>query len=296
MLNYLANLGFSSASLDYLRSTGLFSADFLEYLGSLRFTGGVRAIPEGRLFFANEPPIEVTAPIMEDQLAETFIGNQINLQTLLATEAARCCWETRGRTVTDFASRRTQGVDAALKIARCTYIGGFQSTSNELAAQRYGTPPSGTMAHSFIFSFDSQHEAFRAYAEAFPDRTVPLLDTYDTVEGARQSVKVGRELEAKGHRLLAVRLDSGDFDYLSRQVRKILDTAGLEYVKILSSGWLDQPEWESLEKAGPPLDTFGVGTKAGVSADAPRTDMVYKMVCYSDRPVIKLSTDKVSLP
>ena len=296
VLNYLANLRFSTTNIDYLSSTGLFSEDFLEYLGSLRFTGGVRAIPEGRLFFANEPPIEVTAPIIEAQLAETFIVNQINLQTLLATKAARCVWAARGRTVTDFASRRAQGVDAALKMARCSYIGGFQSTSNVLAAQRYGIPPSGTMAHSFISSFDSQHEAFRAYAEAFPDRTVLLLDTYDTVEGARQAVKVGRELEATGHRLLAVRLDSGDFDYLSRQVRNILDEAGLHYVKILASGGLDEPELESLTKVGAPIDIFGVGTKAGVSADAPWTDMAYKMVCYGERPVMKLSAGKVSLP
>ena len=296
VLDYLAKLSFSSSSLAYLRSTGIFSEDFLDHLGNLRFTGGVRAMPEGRLFFADEPPMEVTAPIIEAQLAETFIVNQINLQTLLATKASRCVWAARGRALTDFASRRTQGIDAALKMARCSYIAGFQSTSNVLAAQRYGIPPSGTMAHSFISSFASETDAFRAYADTFPDRTVLLLDTYDTIDGAWRAVEVARELEAAGHRLIAVRLDSGDFDSLSRRVRQILDGAGLEYVRILASGGLDEHELDRLSGGGAPIDLFGVGTKAGVSADAPWSDMVYKLVCYDERPVMKLSTDKVSLP
>ena len=296
VLEYLSNLKISSSSLDYLRSMGIFSKDFLDYMGGIRFTGTVRAMSEGGLFFANEPSLEVTAPIIEAQLAETFIVNQINLQTLLATKAARCVWAARGRVVTDFASRRTQGVDAALKMARCSYIAGFQSTSNVLAAQRYGIPPSGTMAHSFISTFDSESDAFRAYANTFPERTVLLLDTYDTVQGAWKAVEVARELEAQGHRLMAVRLDSGDFDALSRQVRQILDGAGLEYVRILASGGLDEHQLESLSEAGAPIDIFGVGTKPGVSADAPWSDMAYKLVCYDDRPVMKLSTGKESLP
>jgi len=296
VLAYLANLNFSDTSLDYLRSTGIFAEDFLDYLADLSFTGTVRAMPEGRLFFANEPIIEVTAPIIEAQLAETFIVNQVNLQSLLATKAARCVWASQGRVVSDFASRRTQGVDAALKMARCSYIAGFQSTSNVLAAQRYGIPPAGTMAHSYISSFASESEAFLTYARTFPERTVLLLDTYDTVRGAQIAVETAKDLEANGHRLLAVRLDSGDFDSLSRQVRHILDDAGLDYVQILASGGLDEYQLESLSEAGAPIDIFGVGTKAGVSADAPWTDMVYKMVCYSGRPVMKLSTDKETLP
>ena len=296
VLEYLTNLNVSSSSLDYLRSTGIFNEDFLEYLGGIRFTGTVRAMAEGRLFFANEPPLEVTAPIIEAQLAETFIVNQINLQTLLATKASRCVLAARGRGVTDFASRRTQGVDAALKMARCSYIAGFQSTSNVLAAQRYGIPPAGTMAHSYISSFDSESAAFRAYAETFPQRTVLLLDTYDTVQGARRAAEVAHEMEARGHRLMAVRLDSGDFDSLSRQVREILNGAGLEYVRIVASGGLDEYQIETLAEAGVPIDIFGVGTKPGVSADAPWSDMAYKLVCYDDRPVMKLSTDKESLP
>jgi nicotinate phosphoribosyltransferase len=181
-------------------------------------------------------------------------------------------------------------------MARCGYIAGFQSTSNVLAAQRYGIPPAGTMAHSFISSFPSESEAFRAYAATFPDRTVLLLDTYDTIDGACRAVPVAKELEAAGHRLQAVRLDSGDFADLSRRVRRILDEAGLEYVKILASGGLDEYEVDSLVRGGAPIDIFGVGTKVGVSADAPYSDMAYKLVAYDGRPVMKLSTGKVSLP
>ena len=296
VLDYLSNLRFSRTSLDYLLSTGLFSKDFLEYLARAHFTGSVRAIPEGRLFFANEPPLEVTAPIIEAQLAETFIVNQINLQTMLATKAARCVWAAQGRILTDFASRRTQGLDAALKMARCSYIAGFQSTSNVLAAQRYGIPPAGTMAHSFISSFPSEAAAFRTYAQTYPDRTVLLLDTYDTVAGAFKAVDVAKQLEADGHRLVAVRLDSGDFDVLSREVRRILDEAGLHYVKILASGGLDENQVYSLSHSGAPIDIFGLGTKVGVSADAPWSDMAYKLVRYDQRPVMKLSPQKTYMP
>jgi len=181
-------------------------------------------------------------------------------------------------------------------MARCSYIGGFQSTSNVLAAKMYGIPPAGTMAHSFVSSFSTELEAFRAYAQAFPDRAILLLDTYDTAMGARQAVVIAKEMESSGHRLLGVRLDSGDFDSLSRQVREILDEAGLDYVRIVASGGLDEFELEALCKAGAPIDLYGVGTKAGVSADAPWSDMAYKLVCYDGRPVMKLSEDKVSMP
>jgi len=181
-------------------------------------------------------------------------------------------------------------------MARASYIAGFASTSNVLAANMYGMPPAGTMAHSFISSFSTEIEAFRAYAASFPDRTVLLIDTYDTISGAWNAVQVAKEMEANGHRLAAVRLDSGDFDGLSRQVRKILDDADLDYVRILASGGLDEYELEALVQGGAPIDLFGVGTKAGVSADAPWSDMAYKLVCFEGRPVMKLSTDKVSLP
>ena len=183
-----------------------------------------------------------------------------------------------------------------MKMARSSYLAGFQSTSNVLAASRYGIPPAGTMAHSFISSFVSEQDAFQVYADTFPDHTILLLDTYETLRGAEKAVRVARNLENRGHRLTAVRLDSGDFDALSRQVRRILDTAGLQYVKILASGGLDEFQLESLVQAGAPIDLFGVGTKAGVSADAPWSDMAYKLVCYDGRPVMKLSEDKIYRP
>ena len=296
VLDFLEKLQFGPEPLDYLASTGMFAADFLEYLAGLRFTGSVRAIPEGRLYFADEPVLEITGPIIEAQMVETLAINQINLQTLLATKAARCVWAAQGRPVTDFGSRRTQGTDAALKMARCAYIAGFQSTSNVMAAARYGMPPSGTMAHSFISTFMSETEAFRAYAQTFPDRAILLIDTYDTLEGAGKAVEVAKEMEVEGHRLVAVRLDSGDFDNLSRQVRGIFDHAGLDYVKILASGGLDEFQVESLVHGGAPIDIFGLGTKVGVSADAPWSDMAYKLVCYDGRPVMKLSQDKSYRP
>lgn len=300
-LDYLARLRFDGEAVGYLRSLGIFGEDFLEYLRGARFTGSVRAIPEGRLFFANEPVLEVTAPIIEAQLAETYVINQLNLQTALATKAARCVWAAQGRGIADFASRRTQGSDAAMKMARVSYMAGFASTSNVLAARQYGIPPAGTMAHSFISSFPSELAAFRAYADCFPDRTVLLLDTYDTAAGAGNAVAVGKELEAAypddaGRRLAAVRLDSGDYGALSRLVRRALDDAGLGYVKVLVSGGLDEYALEALVQGGAPVDLFGVGTKAGVSADAPWSDMVYKLACFDGRPVMKLSEGKVSLP
>ena len=296
VLDHLAAFRFEDETLDYLRSGGRFTEDFLNYLAGLRFTGSLRGVPEGRLFFADEPILEITAPLVEAQLVETYVINQINLQVMLATKAARCVWAAQGRPLSDFASRRTHGVDAALKMARCSYIAGFQSTSNVLAAKRYGMPPAGTMAHSFVSSFTTEITAFRAYSDIFPDATVLLLDTYDTVEGAWNAVQVAKEMEAAGHRLRAVRLDSGDYDSLSRQVRRILDEAGLEYVQILASGGLDEYQLEALVREAAPIDSFGVGTKAGVSGDAPWTDMAYKLVFYDRRPVTKLSEGKSYLP
>ena len=297
VLEYLESPPFDNDDLGHLSSTGIFTDEFLEYLGSLqKFAGSIRAIPEGRIFFSNEPVLEITGPIVQIQLAETYIINQINFQTLLATKAARCYIAAKGRGLADFASRRTHGTDAALKMARSSYIGGFLSTSNVMAGLHYGINLSGTMAHSFISSFASEIEAFRAYSKSFPHRTILLLDTYDTIKGAHNAVIIGKELEKTGYKLLGVRLDSGDFDSLSRQVRTILDDAGLLYVNIIASGGLDEFQIETLVKSNAPIDQFGVGTKVGVSADAPWSDMSYKLVEYDQRPVMKLSTDKISMP
>ena len=296
LLTYLEGWSFSLEDINYLRSTSNFSTEFLDYLSRLKFSGEVWAMHEGGLFFANEPVMEVTAPIIEAQIVETYVINQMNLQSMIAGKAARCVWAAQGKTLADFSLRRTHGTDAGMKVARASYITGFQSTSNVLAGKRYGIPISGTMAHSFVTSFPHELDAFRAYARSYPNTTILLIDTYDTLAGARRAVVVGKELETQGHRLQGVRLDSGDYGQLSREVREILDQAGLDYVAIVASGGLDEFQLEDLTRAGAPIDAFGVGTRLGVSDDAPWTDMAYKLVSYDDRPVLKLSERKVSLP
>lgn len=294
-LDYLRALAFPPSALAYLRSTGLFADDFLDFLGTVRFTGDVRAVPEGRIVFADEPLIEVTAPIIEAQIVETFLMNIIHFQTVVASKAARCMLAAQGRSLIDFGMRRTHGTDAGLKAARASYLAGFVSTSNVLAGKTYGIPIAGTMAHSYITSFPSEADAFRAYARAFPDRTILLIDTYDTLAGARKAAEVARALQAQGKHLVGVRLDSGDLLELARGVRRILDEAGCPEVRVFASGGLDEFEIARLLNAGAPIDAFGVGTRMGVSADAPALDIAYKQVAYDGRPVLKLSEGKQTL-
>ena len=296
VLDYLEGFRFSPLDLEYLHSLGRFSRDFLEYLRQLRFTGSVRALPEGIIFFIDEPVVEVTGPVIEAQLVETFLVNQINLQTILATKASRVVHAAQGRQLVDFAARRTHGVEAANKLARVSYLVGFDSTSNTLAGGLYGIPVSGTMAHSYVTSFQSEIESFRYFARSFPDTSTFLVDTYDTLEGTMKAALVAREMREQGHPLRAIRLDSGDMLDLSRKARVILDEAGLPEVEIFASGGLDEFEVDELLRAGAPIDAFGVGTKVGVSADAPWTDCAYKLVEYAGRPVLKLSTKKQTLP
>jgi len=293
-LNYLATLRFADDDLAYLESTRLFNRAFLDYLKTLRFTGEVWALPEGSLFFKDEPILEVTGPIIEAQLAETFIINAINLQTLIATKAARSTVAAGPRRLVDFSLRRTQGIDAGLKVARASYLAGFVGTSNVLAGKLYDLPIFGTMAHSYITSFASEIEAFRAFARAFPQNTVLLIDTYDTIAGARKAIQVGQEMAARGQKLRGVRLDSGDMAALSIEVRRLLDEAGLADVTIFASGGFDEYKIARTLAAGAKIDAFGVGTKMGVSADAPYFDCAYKLVRYGGRPVMKLSTGKVT--
>ena len=296
VLGYLEGLTFSDEDIDYLRSLGLFDREFLKFLLGLRFTGTVRAMSEGSIFFAGEPVLEVTAPVIEAQIVETYLINQINLQSILATKAARVVTAARGRTVVDFAARRAHGIDAATKQARVSYIAGFAGTSNVLAGRLYGIPVFGTMAHSFVQSFQDEGEAFSAYAKSFPDKTTLLVDTYDTLEGVRKAIGVARDLRRRGHALVALRLDSGDLAELSAGARRLLDGAGLEAVQVFASGGLDEFEVEGLIDAGAEIDGFGVGTRVGVSADAPWTDCAYKLVEYDGRPTLKLSAAKRSLP
>ncbi len=296
VLAYLESLAFAEADLAYLESTGLFPPRFLDFLGRLRFTGSVRAMPEGTVHFPNEPLLEVTAPIVEAQLVESVILNEIHFQTLIASKAARCVQAAGGRRLIDFGLRRAHGNDAALKAARSTYLVGFAATSNVLAGQRYGIPIAGTMAHSYVQAFPEEINAFRAYARSFPDSTILLVDTYDTLEGVRRAALVGRELAATGHRLRGIRLDSGDLVELSREARRILDAAGLADAVILASGNLDERVVADLLNRGAPIDAFGVGTRVDVSADTPYLDAAYKLVTYDGRPALKLSVGKGSWP
>ncbi len=294
-LDYLTTLRFTADDLAYLQSTGLFSAKFLDYLQGVRFTGEVFAMPEGSIFFKNEPVLEVSAPIIEAQLAETFIINAVSLQTLIASKAARSFHAAQGRPLIDFSLRRTQGTDAGLKVARASYLAGFLGTSNVLAGKLYSLPIFGTMAHSYITSFTQEIEAFRVFARLFPGITTLLIDTYDNIQGARKAIQVAKEMEARGERLGYVRLDSGDIAAISKEVREILDENGLEYVRILASGGFDEFKIAKVLAAGGQVDSFAVGTKMGVAADAPYFDCAYKLVKYAGRPVMKLSTGKVTL-
>ncbi len=279
----------------YLASLGLFPEEFLDYLGQLRFTGDVWALPEGTIFFPEEPIMEITAPLVEAQLIETFVLNTLGLASLIATKAARCVHAACGRPLVDFALRRTQGQDAGDQVARSAYLAGFTATSNVRAGKRFGLPVAGTMAHAFISAFPSEIEAFRAFVDVFPSNAILLIDTYDTLEGARNAATVGLEMQARGQTLRGVRLDSGDMRALSHAVRAILDHAGLTDASIYASSSFDEFSINALVQADAPIDAFGVGTRMGVSADAPYLDIVYKLVRLGGRDVRKLSPGKITL-
>ncbi len=296
VLNYLLGFRFSEESIAYLRSLGRFEPGFLDFLHGLRFTGHVRAVLEGTVLFADEPLLEVTAPIIEAQIVETAVLNFCHLQTLLASKAVRSVLAARGRPVVDFGLRRTHGIDAGLKAARSAFIAGAVMSSNVLAGLAYGIPPTGTMAHSYVGAFPHEIDAFRAFAQAFPAHSTLLIDTYDTLEGARKVAAVAKEMERRGQRLGAVRLDSGDLIALSKEVRRIFDDAGLPYVRIFASGGLDEEMVERCVQAGAPIDAFGIGTRMNVSADAPYLDMAYKLVEYAGRHVLKTSPGKETWP
>ncbi|MDH7512388.1 MAG: nicotinate phosphoribosyltransferase [Clostridiales bacterium] len=295
VLRYLQDLKFGDTDLAYLAKLGLFKDEFLSFLENFHFTGDVWAIPEGRIFFANEPILEVEAPLVEAQVVETFVINAVNLQAMIATKASRCFHVSEGRKLVDFSLRRTHGTDAGLKAARASFIGGFAGTSNVLAGKLYGLPVFGTMAHSFITSFSRETEAFRAFVRAFPEQAVLLVDTYDTLAGARKAAELGKEMAATGKKLLGVRLDSGDIAALSKKVRRILRRAGLSQASIFASGAFDEYKIHEVLRRGGDVDAFGVGTKMGVSSDAPYLDMAYKMVEYAGQPVLKLSPGKETL-
>jgi nicotinate phosphoribosyltransferase len=292
-IHYLASFGFDDEELGFLGAIG-FDDRALEDFAGVRFDGDVRAVPEGRIVHAEEPLLEVTAPIAVAQLVETYLLNQVTLHSTLASKAARYVVAAEGRDLVDFAFRRTHGLDAAVAAARSSAIVGFVATSNVEAARRLGLPVAGTMAHAFVEAFPDEASAFRAFAEDHPTRTTFLVDTYDTANGVRTAVDVIRELGLEGP--IGVRLDSGDLDHLAREARTILDEAGLPQARIFASGGLDEFEVAELVRAGAPVDAFGIGTAMGVSADAPALDTVYKLVEYDGHPAMKLSAAKASAP
>jgi len=294
VLSYLEHWEVADEDIRFLQTRGQFSERFLSELKTLRFTGDVYAMREGTPVFPHEPLIQVVAPLCVAQLMETFILNQMHCQSVLAAKAARVVTAAEGRNVVDFGSRRAHGTDAALKVARASYLVGAGATSNVFASRLYGIPAVGTMAHSYIQAHDDETAALDAFAREFPDTTL-LVDTYDTLTGIRKVIALRNKLGER-FRVRAVRLDSGNLVQLSKQSRQMLDAAGLQDVKIFASSGLDEHAIRELISAGAPIDGFGVGTKMVVSDDAPALDMAYKLVEYRGRPRMKLSSDKVLYP
>jgi len=292
--DFLSDVRFSDDDLAFLRETGRFSGAFLDYLADFRFTGDVRAVPDGTPVFPQEPLVEVTAPLPEAQIMETWVINQVHAQSVLATKAARIVTAAAGRPVLDFGLRRIHGADGGLKAARAFHLAGVAATSNVLAGRLYGVPLSGTMAHSYIQAHDSEMAAFRAFTREFPE-TVLLVDTYDTLAGVQKVIDLAGEL-GNDFKVHGVRIDSGDLADLARRSRTLLDDAGLFDVQVLVSGGLDEFAIEALLDDAVPVDGFGVGTAMGISTDAPDLDIAYKLVEYDGSGRMKLSTGKPSLP
>jgi nicotinate phosphoribosyltransferase len=296
VLEALEDFHFEAAAIEYLDSLKLFTPEFLTYLSTLRFTGDVYAVPEGTIFFEQEPIVEVRAPLIEAQIIETLLLNQIGTASMIASKAARCVVAARGRRLIDFGLRRSHGADAGLIASRSSYLAGFVGTSNVLAGRRYGIPLNGTMAHSYIMAHDNEREAFNHFVTQFPQLGTLLVDTYDTVRGVENAARVARDLRDKGYKLQAVRLDSGDLADLSIRARRILDQNGLKDVAIFASGNLDEYRISELIRAGAPIDAFGVGTEMTVGGDAPTLDAAYKLAEYRGTGRLKTAQGKLSLP
>lgn len=291
---FLSNAHFGNGDIEYLREQELFSERFLAYLSDFRFSGEVHAVPDGTPVFPAEPIVEVTAPAPEAQMMETWIMNQVHAQTVLATKASRIVTAAEGRAILDFGLRRIHGADTGLKAARAFHVAGVSGTSNVLAGRVYDLPISGTMAHSYVQAHESEMDAFRAFVEEFPE-TVLLVDTYDTIGGVKNVVRLADEL-GDDFRVRGIRLDSGDLADLAKASRELLDGAGLEDLKIFASGGLDEFRIRQLLDAQAPIDGFGIGTAMGVSPDAPDLDIAYKLVEYAGKGRMKLSAGKETLP
>lgn len=295
-IHYLKNIRFTAEYLKYMKDLPVFknvSREFFDYLRKFRFSGDVYAVPEGTIVFASEPIVRVTASMIEAQIIETYLLSIINYQTLIASKASRVVHAADGREVIDFGTRRAHGPQAGVLAARACFIGGCVGTSNVLAAYELGIPPIGTMAHSWVMAYDDEHESFQCFHKVFPDNTILLIDTYDTIKGAKLATKIGKKLKG-------VRLDSGNITLLSKRVRRILDDAGLEQVKITASGDLNEYKISQMLAKGACIDSFGVGTEMVTSKDIPALGGVYKLVEQEKEgrliPKMKFSKDKASCP
>jgi nicotinate phosphoribosyltransferase len=295
-LEFLESLRFSAADIAWLKSTGRFKANLLEYLASFRFSGDVHAMPEGTAFFANEPILRITAPLPQAQFIESRLINILHFQSLIASKAVRMRLAAPDKVLVDFGLRRAHGAEAGLMAARASYITGFAGTATVLAGEMFGLPLYGTMAHSFIETFDDETAAFETFAKARPDNLVLLLDTYDTEAAARKVVVLAPRLKAAGIAIRAVRLDSGDLIALSKSVRAILDEGGLREVTIFVSGGLDEDSLAAFWRAGAPIDGIGIGTAMTTSTDVPAIDCVYKLQEYAGLARRKRSQNKATWP
>ena len=295
-IDYATNIEFTEDDIDYLRSQDLFNEDFLAFLSDFKFQGDIYVVKEGTPVFPNEPVIRVTANRTQAQFLETALLNIVNYQTMITTKANRVVNSADGSSVIDFGLRRAQGEDAAMKGARAAYIGGAVATSNVKAGMFYNIPISGTQAHSYVMSFPTEIDAFRAYVNTFPDNSILLIDTYKTLQGARNAAIVAKEMEQRSEKLKAVRLDSGDLCTLSKRVRAILNEKGLDYVKIVASNDLNEYKIDDLIRNGAQIDGYGVGTELITAKPVAAIPGVYKLVEDIDGPKMKLSPGKVTHP
>jgi len=306
VIEYLRDFHFAEDDLAYLATvTGsdgkpLFPPEFLDYLRGLRLACDIDAIPEGTVVFPHEPLVRVRGPILQAQILETALLNMINFQTLIATRAARTCRAARGEPVIEFGLRRAQGIDGGVTVARAAYVGGCTSTSNVLAGKLFGIPVKGTHAHSWVMSFNTEMESFIAWAEAMPNNSIFLVDTYNSLEGTRHAVEAGKLLRARGYTLAGIRLDSGDLAYLSIEARKILDESGFPDAAIIGSSELDEHIIDSLKEQGAAINVWGVGTKLTTAYDQPALGGIYKLTAIREpggpwQPKLKLSEQIVKI-
>ncbi len=292
LINFIEDFKFGDKELKYLKGLKIFKPSFLDYLKEYRFEGSIYAVPEGTIVFQNEPIVQVEASLPDAQILETLVINLIHLETLIASKAARCYLSAKGKILVDFGLRRAHSPQAGIYGARACYIAGFNGTSNLEAGKRFNIPVYGTMAHSFVMVFDDEEEAFRAFYRHYPDRTLLLVDTYDTVEGVKKAIKLLKE----GKKIVGVRIDSGDIANLAFKARELFDSEGFNHVKILVSGGVDEYDIHTWLGQDCPIDAFGVGTKLLTSSDSPYLDIAYKLVEYEGKPKFKTSPGKATFP